>query len=214
MNVIYIKASDKHKLIDEFQKMINGEDNPSKVYTFYKKDTRVKNILNDIFPIVLTPIIINYYKETILVAYSFAQIDYYADYLLTQYLSVIIIKDFQFSIIFTARPGYNFYNKETVLGSNFVMQPRIESDIFGIDEESNPFIWFNHFMLKYYNKKRYFDNFFVNNGLYSDIKPKFKNMKKLKHYIIIIKILTDIIQHTKFNIKQPRKDIEYGYNYR
>ena len=62
------------------------------------------------------------------------------------------------SISFIEKPIPWFYKENGVRCDNYILESKLISDIFGI-RDLDLFVNFNNFMLKYYNKKYYFDNY-------------------------------------------------------
>src|SRR6266480_4851927 len=148
MNIIYITRASKNEFSTDIRQAINIKKNGCRgKLVFYKKNKNIIAILNDMFSNCLSLIITEYHKEEIIVEYNFfLNISNRSDLRMR-------IKQYNFEIIIA------FNKTKFNSNNNYTMCSWFSKDTYGIKRFTSSFTHFNKFMLKYYNKERYFENY-------------------------------------------------------
>lgn len=195
MNCIYLTKKSKRELIKKFQQIINkitirGQNE----LVFIEKKNKVVSKINelDIFPTVLLRIIRQYIDKTYFIKYDLDFTDLYMEG------SNIRGSFNQYDMCLIMFPGYigelNIYFINSECGNNkenFILSSEhIISD--------NVITYFNKYMAKNYNKKKYFKNMFQF-AAEQNMNGRIPN-KILKRIIIITKLIVDAIQYADFDL--------------
>lgn len=213
MSYIYLTDNSKKILINHFKEAINNKRNVD-ILTIMEKNKKRTKIIDEvnIFPIVLTNIIIEYLIKKYYIGYLINKIDDFDDTVLPQYELLLILPfchNINLSINFVPQLSIEFYTKNNVKTTNFLLQSFYNGDDFFED--------FNHFMKKHYNKKNYFtDIIFINDPTNRTNIVNVNNKKMLKRIIIMIKIIIDTIQYEDglipyIYLKEESKIPDYVY---
>lgn len=182
MNTIYIRKKDRQLVHSNLVLAKCCEEKKSHIIPFFKRDVRIKNILDVMFPKVISPIIFNYSITKFDVEYYFTDGDRFDDR--SVYWMNIWIEELMFEI------DIQFIERLPLLETNQTIQQ--SNYILNMYSDTYSFNVFNKFMLKHYGKKRYFDNFVIcDEDVHVDLAPK-----QLKYSIIILKMITDIIMYS------------------